>query len=82
MRLEEEMDKLRGEHSKLQKAHDNLQTEVIEPKIEQPIESQAISELSHEADLSLDGMACFSFELIVYIVVSMDSNAVIVYFVP
>ena len=56
MRLEEEMDKLREDHNKLQKVHDNLQTEMIEPKIEQPIESQAISELSQEADLSLDGM--------------------------
>ena len=56
MRLEEEMEKLKEEHEKLRNVHDDVQTELIEAKVEQPIESTIIPELSSEIDLSLDGM--------------------------
>ena len=57
MRLEEEMEKLRGEYDKLRSLHDNAQSELIEAKIEQPVEAVLVPEVSAEIDLSLDGMS-------------------------
>ena len=56
MRLEEEMDKLREEHEKLKKEHGTVQTEVIEAKVEAPVEGSPRLQLGAELDLSLDGL--------------------------
>ena len=56
MRLEEEIEKLKEEHEKLRTEHDHVQTELIEAKVEQPVQATAIAELGAELDLSLDGM--------------------------